>query len=314
MSQETENIHIKKKSRLLTFRKSFPLTLMTLPGVILIFIFNYIPLFGLILPFKDYKFSDGFWGSKWVGFRNFRFLFQSKDMIVATRNTILYNFAFILVGTTVSVIIALMLFELSKRAVKFYQTTIILPYFISWVVVAFIVNSLLDADRGVINHLLVKCGREGVLWYNNPKYWPVIILLSSLWKGTGYTAVVYYAALMGLDQECYEAAYLDGASRLKQVWYISIPGIKSMITIMVIMSIGNVLRGDFGLFYNVPLNSSLLYSTTDVIDTFIYRALLNLGDIGMSSAAGFYQSCVGFLLILITNAVVNKVDKDSALF
>ena len=287
---------------------------MAIPGIVLIFVFCYIPLFGLILPFKDYKFSDGFWGSEWVGFRNFRFLFESKDMFVATRNTILYNFTFIFVGTAISVILALMLFELGKRAVKFYQTSIILPYFISWVVVAFIVNSLLDADRGIINHLLASFGKEGVLWYNNPKYWPIILILCSIWKGAGYSAVVYYAALMGLDQECYEAAYLDGAGRLKQIWYISIPGIKSMITIMIIMSIGNVLRGDFGLFYNVPLNASLLYPATDVIDTFIYRALLNLGDVGMSSAAGFYQSCVGFVLILITNAIVKKVDEDSALF
>ena len=314
MKDASKEYHGKKKNKWKVFCKNFPLTLMALPGILLIFVFNYIPLFGLILPFKDYKYSDGFWGSKWVGFRNFRYLFESKDMIVATRNTILYNFVFIVIGTIASVTLALMLFELSKKAVKFYQTSMILPYFISWVVVAFIVNSLLDADRGIINHTLIKLGKEGILWYNNPKYWPVILLLSSIWKGAGYSAVIYYAALMGLDQECYESAYLDGASRFKQVWYISIPGIKSMITIMVIMSIGNVLRGDFGLFYNVPLNSSLLYSTTDVIDTFIYRALLNLGDIGMSSAAGFYQSCVGFLLILITNAVVRKVDSDSALF
>ena len=303
-----------KKSKLSVFYKNLPLTVMTLPGVIILFVFHYIPLFGLILPFKDYKYADGFWGSKWVGFRNFSYLFESKDMIIATRNTILYNLAFILIGTTVSVILALMLFELSRRSVKFYQTSIILPHFISWVVVAFIVNSFLDADRGIINHLLASFGKEGVLWYNNPKYWPYILVISHIWKGVGYTAVVYYAALMGLDQECFEAAYLDGASRLQQIRYISVPGIKSMITIMIIMNIGNILRGDFGLFYNVPLNSSLLYSTTDVIDTFIYRALLNLGDIGMSSAAGFYQSCIGFILILITNAVVKRVDSDSALF
>lgn len=299
---------------LLTFYKNAPLSAMALPGIIVLIVFNYVPLFGLILPFKDYRYSDGFWGSKWVGLQNFKFLFESKDMFVATRNTILYNLVFIFVGAAVSVIIALMLFELSRKSVKFYQTSMMLPYFVSWVVASFILNALLDADRGIINKLLSRIGVEGILWYNEPKYWPVIIVLSSIWKGAGYSAVVYYAALMGLDQSCFEAAEIDGANKLQQIWYISIPGIKSMVIIMMIMAVGNILRGDFGLFYNVPMNSSLLYSTTDVIDTFIYRALLNLGDIGMSSAAGFYQACVGFVLVVLTNVIVRKIDSESALF
>lgn len=296
------------------FIKNFPLTLLALPSIIVIFIFNYLPLYGLVLPFKNYYFDKGFIKSPWVGFDNFRFLFNGGAILNATKNTILYNSVFILLGTFVSVILALLLFELSKRSVKIYQTILFLPHFVSWVVAAFVFNAFLDMDFGVLNRVRESFGMETVLWYNSPKYWPIILVIAHLWKGMGYTAVVYYASLMGVDKSYFEAAKIDGAGKLAQMIYISVPMIKPIITIMIILNIGRIFYGDFGLFYNVTLNSPLLYSTTDVIDTFVYRALINLGDIGMSSATGFFQSVVGFILVLTTNFIVRKIDCENALF
>ena len=296
------------------FMQNLPLTLLALPGIIMIFIFNYIPLYGLILPFKNYRFDLGFFKSSWAGFDNFKFLFNGEAILNATRNTILYNFVFIFLGTCIAVILALMLFELSRKSVKIYQTIIFLPYFVSWVVVAFVANAFLNMDYGAINKIGGLFGMEPILWYNEPKYWPVILVIASIWKGMGYNAVIYYAALMGVDRSYYEAAKIDGAGKLAQMRYISIPMIKPIITILVILGIGRIFYGDFGLFYSVTLNSSLLYSTTDVIDTFVYRSLINLGDIGMASAAGFFQSVVGFILVVTTNYVIKKIDSENALF
>lgn len=307
---EKQSIH-KGKSR---FMKCLPLTLMALPGVVLLFIFHYIPLYGLILPFKDYKVSLGFFKSPWAGLKNFKFLFNSDTVLVATRNTILYNLAFIFVGTAAAVLLAILLFELTRKKVKVYQTVLMLPHFISMVVVAYIVNAILDMDSGVLNMIRIKFGLEPLMWYNTPSYWPVILVLTNLWKTIGYNMVIYYAALMGLDMECFEAATVDGASWWQKVWHITIPGIKSMIVIMVLLSVGNILRGDFGLFYNVPLNSSLLYPTTDVIDTYVYRALMDLGDVGMAAAAGFYQTVIGFILVLSANLLTKKINPENALF
>lgn len=311
------NTRIKKQSnykRKSRFVKTLPLTMMAFPGILLLFVFNYIPLYGLLLPFKDYKVSKGFFGSSWVGLKNFKFLFNSDTVLVATRNTILYNLVFIAVGTSVAVMLAILMFELSRRKVKTYQTVLMLPHFISMVVVAYIVNAILDMDSGVLNVFRNKMGLEPIMWYNDPRYWPVILVLTNLWKTVGYNMVIYYAALMGLDMECFEAATVDGASWWQKVRHITIPGIKSMIVIMVLLSVGNILRGDFGLFYNVPLNSSLLYPTTDVIDTFVYRALMDLGDIGMAAAAGFYQTVIGFILVLSANLITKKINPENALF
>lgn len=296
------------------FKNSLPLTLMALPGIIFIFVFNYIPLYGLILPFKDYKVDKGFLGSAWIGLKNFEFLFNGRDMLVAARNTILYNLVFIFVGTAVAVIIALLLFEVGKKRVKLYQTLLLLPYFVSWVVVAYIVKGFFDMDHGVFNSILSKFGKEPIMWYNEVKYWPAIIIIANIWKGMGYSAVVYYASLMGVDKELYEAAETDGAGKLRQMWCISLPMLKSVIVIMTILSIGKIFYGDFGLFYNLPLNSPILYPATDVIDTYVFRAMMVLGDVGMSSAACFFQSVLGFVLVLATNLIVRKVDSDNALF
>ena len=296
------------------FRKNLPLTILALPAILFLLVFNYIPLFGLVLPFKNFRYDKGFWGSEWAGFKNFEYLFTSSDALRATRNTVLYNLVFIFGGMVVSVAIALMLYEMSKGLVKVFQTLLLLPYFISWVVVSYAVRTFLDMDYGLLNGLLTALGSEPILWYNNYKYWPYIIIIANVWKGMGYGALVYYAALMGTNGELYEAARVDGAGKLKQIWYISIPAIRPMISMMLILNIGGMLSSDFGLFYNVPLNASQLYETTDVLSTFTYRALINMGNIGMSSAASFYQSVVGFFLVLFANWLTRKISEENSLF
>ncbi|WP_391575144.1 ABC transporter permease, partial [Cohnella sp.] len=285
-------------------KKNAGLSMLALPGFLLIIVFNYLPLYGLLLPFKSYRYNLGIWNSPWVGFDNFGFLFNGDALYRVLRNTILYNMTFIVLGTTLSVVIALLLYELSRRFVRAYQTILFIPYFISWVVAGFAFRSLFDMEYGVINRFLVSLGEEPILWYSDPKYWPYIIVIAAVWKGLGYSSVIYYAALMGIDSEYYDAAKIDGASKIRQAFSISVPMIKPIIIMLVILQIGSICYSDFGLFYNVTLNSSLLYSTTDVIDTFVYRSLIDLGDIGMASAAGFFQSIVGFCLVLVTNTIV----------
>ena len=306
--------HTNKGIGIKTFRKNFPLTLLALPAVLFMFVFYYIPLYGLVLPFKKYDYSLGFFKSPWAGMENFKFLLDNEAVALATRNTILYNVAFIILGTAMSVLIALMLYEMRSGYVKTYQTFLFLPHFISWVVAAYAAKVFLDIDFGMINKFLVSIGKETVAWYNKPGCWPYILIIAEIWKGMGYNAIIYYAALTGTDKSLFEAASIDGAGKLKQIWYISLPSIKPMIIIMTILKIGRIFYGDFGLFYNFTLNSSLLYSTTDIIDTYVYRSLITLGDIGMSSAAGFYQAVLGFILVVTTNWIVNKVDSDNALF
>ena len=297
-----------------TFKKNLGLTLLAFPGIILIFVFHYVPLYGLILPFKNYRFDLGIWKSPWVGFSNFNFLFTGDVLFRVTRNTILYNMVFIVLGTFLSVVFSLMLFELGRKYVKLYQTMMFIPYFISWVVAGFAFLALFDMDYGVINKLLIMFGKAPIMWYSDPKYWPYILVIAAVWKGIGYGSVIYYAALMGIDPEYYEAAKIDGASKLRQAFSISVPMIQPIIIMMVILQIGRIFYGDFGLFYNVTLNSPLLYPTTDVIDTFVYRALIDMGDIGMASAAGLYQSVVGFVLVLLTNYIVKKINSENSLF
>lgn len=304
----------KKSRKAKTFKKNLPLLILTLPSVLYLFVFCYIPLYGLVLPFKNYDYSLGFLKSPWAGFDNFKFLLNNESVALATRNTILYNIAFIILGLIMSVAIALMLYEMRAVFVKCYQTILFLPYFISWVVAAYAAKVFLDIDYGLINKILLSMGKEAIAWYNKPECWPVILIIAEIWKGMGYNAIIYYASLMGTDKSLFEAAKIDGAGKLKQIWYISLPSIKPMIIIMTILKIGKIFYGDFGLFYNFTLNSSLLYSTTDIIDTYVYRSLITLGDVGMSSAAGFYQAVLGFILVITTNFIVNKIDSDNALF
>ena len=308
------NLSGKTSNRSLQRRNTIELTALALPAIIYMIIFNYIPLYGLILPFKNFNAAAGLFGSEWCGWDNFKFLFGGKSIMTALRNTICYNFAFIIIGKAIPIVLALLMFEVSKKSVKFFHTTYLLPYFISIIAVSYIVNAFLNMDIGLVNKMLTRLGFDPVMWYTEPKYWPFIITISAVWKGAGYAAIIYYAALMGVDTELFEAAEIDGAGRFKQVWHISLPLIRSMIILTVILDIGKIMNSDFGLFYNIPMNSTLLYETTDTMDTFIYRALMSTGDVGMSSAASAFQAVCGFILVVTTNIIVNKLDPDSALF
>lgn len=303
-----------RSKRIHVFKKHSGLTFLALPGVALFFVFNYIPMFGLILPFKQYRFDLGFWNSPWAGLSNFEFLFKGDILFRVIRNTLLYNVVFIVLGTLITVAFALMLYELGKKAVKTYQTVLFISYFISWVVAGYAFRALLDMDHGVFNKLLMMLNKEPILWYNEPEYWPYILVAAAVWKGMGYGTVIYYAALMGIDSEYLDAAKIDGAGKFRQTVSILIPMIKHIIILLVILQIGQIFYSDFGLFYNVTLNSTLLYPTTDVIETFVYRSLISLGDFGMSSAASLIQSVVGFVLVLLTNYIVKRVNEENSLF
>jgi putative aldouronate transport system permease protein len=302
------------------FKKSvgryWPLLLMALPGIAYFFINNYLPMAGLVVAFKDYNFRLGIWGSKFIGFENFRFLFRTKDAFIITRNTILYNLGFIAINTIFSVTVAIVLNEIrNKLALRFYQTVILMPYLISMIIVSYLVFSFLSIDKGFIDKsILGALGKETISWYTEAKYWPVILNIVNLWKGFGFYSVIYLSAVVGIDRTFYEAAELDGANKLQSVFNITIPHIMPVVSVMVLLGIGRIFYSDFGLFYRVPMDSGPLYNVTNVIDTYVYRGLILLGDIGMSAAAGLYQAVVGFLLVFATNLIVRKVNPDNALF
>ncbi|TBL80026.1 sugar ABC transporter permease [Paenibacillus thalictri] len=289
---------------------------MVLPGVIYLLINNYLPMLGLVIAFKDINFSKGIIASDWIGLKNFEYLFKTDDAYIITRNTILYNIAFIALNLVIAVALAILLNELKSRLYsRFYQSVILLPYLISSVIVGYLVFSLLSMEHGFINKsILPLLGLDEMMWYNEPKYWPYILTVVQIWKHVGYLCVIYLAAVLGIDHEYYEAATIDGAGKIQQIFSVTIPLITPVIVIMTLLQIGRIFHSDFGLFYQVPLDSGMLQPTTNVIDTYVYRALLKNGDIGMSSAAGLYQSVVGFILVLLSNFVVRKINRDNALF
>ncbi len=291
------------------------LLLMTAIPLIQIFIFCYIPMGGLVIAFKDYRFNKGIFGSKWVGFDNFKFFLTSADFSRVAWNTIYLNFVFIIMEIIFAVLVAVLLFEItSRRATKIYQTVMITPNFLSWVVVSYMVYAFLNPQYGYLNSVLTNMGMEKVNWYGEPKYWPFILTVSVLWKGVGMKSIYYYAGLMGIDTALFEAAEIDGAGKLKQIRYIMLPCLRQLVVILFILSVGNIFRADFGLFYQVPRNIGALYPTTDVMDTYIFRALKEVGDMSMSSAAGFMQSIVGLVTVMVTNFIAKKVDSSTALF
>ncbi|MDQ0724519.1 MULTISPECIES: ABC transporter permease [Paenibacillus] len=293
---------------------------MVLPGAIWFFFFSYLPLVGTVAAFKEYRFSrEGFWASlmksEWVGWDNFKFLFSTSDAWLITRNTLFYNIAIIFLGLVFAVALAILLSELvNKRLAKLYQTGMFLPYFLSWVIVGYFAFSFLSMDRGMLNQIIGWFGMEPIQWYSEAKYWPYILVFVALWKTIGYSSVVYLASILGIDKSLYEAAMIDGASKWQQIRNITIPLLSPIITIMTLLAVGRIFYADFGLFYQVPRDSGTLYSVTNVIDTYVYRGLKTSGEIGMSTAAGLYQSVVGFVLVIISNYVVRKIDKDSSLF
>lgn len=311
MNSETKCVKKKKRFN----RKILALYAMMLPGFIYIFINNYMPLPGLAIAFKRFNYSKGIWDSPWVGFDNFTYLFRSYDAMNIVRNTLGYNLVFIFLGNLIAVVIAIMLNFLSGRMnKKIYQTLILIPYLLSTVVVSYIVYAFLGQESGFLNNMLVGLEQDKISWYTESKYWPAILTIVYLWKNFGYSSIFYYATVIGIDASLYEAAMTDGAGRFRQIWHVTLPGLKTTVITMVLLQIGKMFYSDFGLFYQVPMRSGLISSVTDTIDVFVYRNLAQLNDIGRASAAGFLQSVLGFVLILIVNYIVRRVDKDSALF
>lgn len=309
----TKSITSKKMRKIWRYA---PLFVMVIPEIIYLIINNYLPMFGLIIAFKDVNFTKGIWASDWVGFKNFEYLFKTSDAMLITRNTILYNTAFIIINLIIAVGVAILLNEVKKKLfARFYQSVILIPYLISMVIVGYLVLAMLSGETGYINkQIMPMLGMDPISWYSEAKYWPYILTLVNIWKHVGYLCVIYLAAIIGIDPEYYEAARIDGASKWQQITNITIPLITPVIVIMTLLQIGRIFYSEFGLFYQVPLDTGALFPTTNVIDTYVYRALLRLGDIGMSSAAGLYQSVVGFILVLISNYVVSKRNSDNALF
>lgn len=306
----------KKASFLKYVRTYWIFYLMLLPGILLFLVNNYIPMFGILIAFKNVNYSDGILGSPWVGFTNFKYLFISNDSYIIIRNTLLYNTAFILLNMTIPLALALMLNEVRKRFfASLYQTLVFLPYFLSMVVIAYLVYGFLGEGNGYLNETLFPAlGWEPIQWYFTQEVWPVILPIINTWKGMGYYMVVYMAAIIGIDEEYYEAAMIDGASKWHQMKSITLPLIAPVITIMTLLQVGRIFNADFGLFYQVPRESGVLFPVTNVIDTYVYRTFLTVGDIGLSSAAGFFQSVIGFILVLFSNWVVRRFNRENALF
>ena len=297
------------------FRKALPLYIMVMPGFLYLLINNYIPMFGIVIAFKNLNFAKGILKSDWAGFSNFEYLFKAPDALLVTRNTILYNVAFIAVNTFTAILIAILLSEIrSKSKIKLFQSCVLIPSLISIIIVSYLTYAFLSGRTGFINGSLASAGKEPVSFYTEPKYWPGILIFINCWKGAGYSSIIYLAAILGIDQEMYEAAEIDGATRWSKIRFITLPLLKSTVITLTLMSIGRIFYSDFGLFYQVPMNSGALINATNTIDTYVYRGLIELGDISMSSAACVYQSLVGFILVLAANYITRKYSAENALF
>lgn len=303
----------KKSRRKAEIRKTIPLFLMMLPGLVYLFCNNYLPMFGILIAFKKVNFSIGILQSPWVGFQNFEFLFKTKDALTMIRNTVCYNVVFISLGLVISVAIAILMAEISSRKIaKVIQPIICFPSMVSAVILSFLVYGFLSNTYGFINTTILK--DNPINWYASAQYWPFILTIVHFWQSSGQSSIIYMASIGGIDKGLYESARLDGANKMQQIWNITLPMLRPMIILMTLMSIGRIFNSDFGLFYQVPLGQGLLTSTTQTIDTYVYRALLELNNVGMSSAASVFQAIIGFLLVVISNAIVRKVDNENALF
>ncbi|MCD9026151.1 ABC transporter permease [Cohnella silvisoli] len=303
------------KTRARTAKSLLPgqgtLYLMALPGILFFFIFSYLPMFGVILAFKNYNFAGGIFGSPWAGFDNFEFFFTSPDLYRITFNTLFLNFLFIVFGTLAAVVTAVLLNEIrSKVSARIFQTFIFFPYFISWIVVSLFLGTFLSSERGIINQLLSAIGLDRVEFMNSPGIWPAILVVVYLWKSTGYGLVIYLAAITGINPEYYEAARIDGASRFQQIIRILLPQLRPTVLILLILAVGRIFYGDFGMIYALVGDNGQLYTTTDVIDTYVFRSLRTYGDIGMTSAVGLYQSLMGFLMVVLANWISKKLSDE----
>lgn len=304
-------------------KKQLVLLSMCLPTAIWLILLRYIPMFGIVMAFQKYKIyskdpsliNNILKGSEWVGFKNFGFLFATTDTLKIIRNTVCYNLVWILIGMIVSVTFAVMLNEITNKfCAKTYQTMMFFPYFISWVVASYFVVALIDPANGLITRLQIQNSGVATNWFNDTKPWPFILTLANVWKNTGYSTILYLAAITGIDKSLYEAGAIDGATKWQQIKYITIPNLRTMITILLIMDVGKIFNSDFGLFYNIPQNSGPLYSVTQTLDTYVYRALARTQEYGMSTAASLFQNVVGFICIMTANSVVKRIDPDSRLF
>ncbi len=297
-------------------RRVIPLFLMMAPGLLYLFVNNYLPLSYLWVAFKNVHFAKGLWASPWSGLDNFLYLFKTHDAWVITRNTVGYNLCFITANTVFPIALALMLNEVRRTSLKkFFQTTILIPYLLSMVIVGYLVYALLADDTGVINNSVMGWfNLEPVKWYSTPNKWVGILNIVNIWKNAGYYTIIYYAAIIGIGPEYYEAAAIDGANLWQRLTKVTLPMISTVIITLVFLQVGKIFYSDFGMFYQVPLNTGALLPTTNVIDTYVYRALLQLGNIGMSAAACIYQSVVGFLIIISANAVVRRTSPENAIF
>jgi ABC-type polysaccharide transport system permease subunit len=299
--------------RLYQYKYLSVLDFMVLPGLAYILINNYLPLAGISLAFKKINFQTGIWNSKWVGFSNFTYLFTSSDAYVITRNTLLYNIAFIIVGNCMGILVGICLNEVfSKRLQKTYQTLILLPQLISMVIVSYIVYGFLSNESGFINMEVLN--GDSINFYNNRAYWPFILIFVHAWKGLGYSSIIYLSSIIGIDRSLYEAARIDGCGRLSTIKQITLPLLKPTVFTLIMIQVGRIFYSDFGLFYQVPMNSGTLYAVTDTIDTYVYRSLMKLNNLSMASAASAYQAIVGFVIVLTFNIIVRKTNKENALF
>lgn len=297
------------------FGKNRTLFLMLVPAVLFTVIFCYLPMGGIVIAFKNYRYSDGIWNSPWVGFNNFKFFFQSGDAWKVTRNTLLYNVAFIALGTVLKILLAVLIHEMcTKKFKKTLQSMMLLPYFLSWVVIGGLAYNMLNYEFGVINDVLAQFNLQPMDFYNTPGYWKYILVAVNLWQSTGYGMIFYLAAITGINPELYEAAYIDGAGLIQRIWHITLPLIMPTTVILVLLSLGAILKGNFQMFYQLVGNNGQLFDATDVIDTYVFRSLMKIKDYGLTTAAGLYQQVVGFVLVMVANYAVNKVSADSALF
>lgn len=303
------------RSKIAAVKRYLPLYFMMLPAMAYLLINNYLPMSGLVLAFKKYRARDGIWGSEWVGFKNFSFLLKNKELPILFRNTIGYNICFIIVNMVLGVILAILITEIrNQKFRKFAQSSILFPFVVSIIIVSYMVRGFLDPEAGLMNHILEAMGRDPVSWYDVSKYWPGILIFVNTWKSVGYGCILYISATLGIDASLFESASLDGANKFQKIWYITLPFLKPTVITVALLSIGKIFNSDFGLFYQVPQGSGLITNVTQTIDTFVYKALTTHSDIGMSAAASFFQSVIGFLLVMIFNAITNKISKENALF
>ena len=294
-------------------RRNMPLYFFMLPGLLYLIANNYIPMFGILIAFKKVNCATGIFQSPWCGFDNFEYLFVTKDAWVMIRNTLAYNACWIILDLALAVFIAVLMAEIaSGRAAKVIQPIICFPSMVSAVLLSFIVYAFLSTSYGYLNTTLFK--DSPINWYASAQYWPVILTIVHFWQNAGQSSIIYMASIGGIDKSLYESARLDGASKWNQILHITLPMLRPMIILMLLMSIGRIFNSDFGLFYQVPLNSGLLTSTTQTIDTYVYRALLQLNNVSMSSAASVFQALIGFALVVASNMLVRVVEPDNALF